>query len=653
MTNEPEIIVQHREELLDLLSEAAEIEHNLMCCYLYAAFSMKSSEAEGLSAREVALVAGWKRAIMAVAIDEMTHLSLVANVMSALGTAPHFARPNFPVERGYHPSGVVVSLAPFDRGSLDHFIYLERPEGIDLADGAGFDHGVPYLRGTRADRLMPSAQDYATVGHLYRGIRGGLIALSERLGEHALFVGNPACQIGVDSVALSGLSPVADLASALRAIDTIVEQGEGTQTKSERSHYCRFLRVRDEYEKHLTENPDFVPSRPVARNPVMRAPVKTADRVWICDPEAARVLDLSNALYTFMLRLLADAFGAETHSASERSALLDAGVELMHLLAPIAEYLTTLPAGDPYPGVNAGVSFAMLRTTLSPLSHSGAFRVLSQRSFELSRGAARLSPLAPGLFGPTAERLESLAVRFAGFTRSTIPPRAALPVVQAPPSAAVASAATPAIEEVRGKGLLLRFEGKRCIHARHCVLEQPNVFLANVKGPWLKPDAASVESLVRTAHNCPSGAITYQRTDGGPEERAPRVNLLRVRENGPLAAHAELSIGGVPSGFRATLCRCGASKNKPFCDGSHHEINFQASGEPPTEASEPLAARDGVLSVRPQPNGPYLVAGNLELVSGTGRTLNRVSTAALCRCGGSSRKPFCDGTHARIGFRAD
>jgi CDGSH-type Zn-finger protein/uncharacterized Fe-S cluster protein YjdI len=209
------------------------------------------------------------------------------------------------------------------------------------------------------------------------------------------------------------------------------------------------------------------------------------------------------------------------------------------------------------------------------------------------------------------------------------------------------------IEEVRGKNLLLRYEAKRCIHSRHCVLDAPDVFLANVKGPWIHPDAMRTEDLVAVAHKCPSGAITYDRTDGGPQETAPKVNVANVRENGPIAMHAEIDLVGHGKMFRATLCRCGDSKNKPFCDNSHHAKNFSATGEPATQESKALENRGGELKVTPFPNGPLGVSGNLEICSDTGRTVNRVTKTALCRCGQSANKPFCDGTHTKVGFTAD
>ncbi len=212
---------------------------------------------------------------------------------------------------------------------------------------------------------------------------------------------------------------------------------------------------------------------------------------------------------------------------------------------------------------------------------------------------------------------------------------------------------TDGIEEVRGKRVVLRFAAGKCIHSRNCVLGRPDVFVPNVSGEWIHPDAATPEAIADLALACPSGAITYERLDAGENETAPLVNTARVRENGPIAIHAPLSLGERNVGLRATLCRCGASQHKPFCDGSHASVGFSATGEPPTQESQPLESRAGELKLRPAPNGPLRIDGPLELVSGTGRTLHRVTRAFLCRCGSSSNKPFCDGTHAKIGFQAE
>lgn len=210
-----------------------------------------------------------------------------------------------------------------------------------------------------------------------------------------------------------------------------------------------------------------------------------------------------------------------------------------------------------------------------------------------------------------------------------------------------------AIETVRGQKFIIHFDGSRCIHSRNCVLDRPDVFVPNVKGEWIYPDRASSEGISQLAHNCPSGAIRYERVDGGPGEAPPLVNTVRVRENGPLAINAPLTIEGAEQGLRATLCRCGQSKKKPYCDGSHTAAGFTATGEPAPQDSQALETRNGPVSIKPKPNGPLLLSGNLEVVSGTGRTINRVTKTVLCRCGHSANKPYCDGSHTRVGFLSE
>jgi CDGSH-type Zn-finger protein/uncharacterized Fe-S cluster protein YjdI len=657
LTKEPEIITHNREQLAYLLTEAAEIEHGLMCCYLFAAHTLKRGTGEGLAEHEAAAVERWRGAIVQVAIDEMLHLALVNNLLSAIGSAPHFQRPNFPVSPGYHPAGVVVSLAPFDRATLDHFVFLERPEGVEAADGAGFEAPVSYERAIRPDHLVPSSQDYATVGHLYRGIRAGVVSLAGRMGEGKLFIGAPAAQIDASVVSLPGLTAVTDVASAVRAVDTIVEQGEGSPTNPERSHYRRFLAVRTEYEALLAQRPGFAPALPVARNPVMRKPPDPRGKIHVDHPKSAPVMDIGNALYAFALRSLGRAFGQPHDGPDARGTLIDASFEAMRLLSPVSQLLCRLPATESRPGVHAGLSFTMQRSTVGFSQPDVAWTILAERAREIAAACNKMGD-EPTL-RRTAEALSRLGDRLER-VRSDAPHAAPAPTgapAPTPGSEAVASQAEPtsepsAVEEAHGRQLVLRFEAKRCIHARFCVLGAPEVFLANVKGSWLRPDAMPVESLVAIAHSCPSGAITYERLDGGSAEAAPPVNVLRIRENGPLAVHAQIDLDGRAM-HRATLCRCGASRNKPFCDGSHATLPFVASGEPVTQPSEPLAMRNGPLSITPTRNGPLAARGSLEICSGTGRTVTRVESVRLCRCGGSSNKPFCDGTHARIGFQAE
>jgi CDGSH-type Zn-finger protein len=135
-------------------------------------------------------------------------------------------------------------------------------------------------------------------------------------------------------------------------------------------------------------------------------------------------------------------------------------------------------------------------------------------------------------------------------------------------------------------------------------------------------------------------------------ESAPIVNTVRVRENGPLAIHAPITLDNQPQGYRLTLCRCGASAHKPYCDGSHTAAGFTATGEPAPVESKVLEHRDGPLSITATADGSLHLVGNTELLTGTGKTIKRVTEAWLCRCGHSKNKPYCDGSHKAAGFRS-
>lgn len=648
-----------REQLLHNLYEAAELEHNLMCTYLYAAFSLRQGEAEGLSAPEAEAVERWRREIIAVAVEEMGHLVAVWNITAALGGAPHVGRGNFPLDPGYLPARVVVKLAPFNDATLQHFIYLERPENSAEVDGEGFAAERLFTRGTDAPRITPMARDYDTVGHFYATLAADLRAFVAVHGESAAFCGDRGLQLGPDELTLGGARPVLCSKTALAAFDAIVRQGEGAPSDSDRSHYQRFAAIRTELAALRAAHPGFDPAWPAATNPVLRRPPRPEGRVWLENPAAAETVDVANASYGLMLRLLAQSYLLPGPSA-EKSLHVDLAVALMRAFTPLAEHAARLPAGDSHPGCHGGVSFTALRDAAAMPPGPAARRFVIERLGELAHSAAALhASQGAERTGRAAQLLQALHAR-AERGLDLAAPVAAAPAAAAPASAPAAAPPTETvdgIEVVQGEHLELRFEARRCIHARFCVTGAPQVFLANVQGPWIHPDAMPVERLVDIAHACPSGAIQYRRKDGQPDEAAPPVNLLSVREDGPYAVRGALSLRGEPLGTRATLCRCGASKNKPFCDGSHHDIHFHATGEPETGLlglpTDMPARRGGTIAIEPEPNGPLQLRGTVEVLSGTGRMVCRVAQARLCRCGGSQTKPFCDGTHTRNGFTAD
>jgi CDGSH-type Zn-finger protein/uncharacterized Fe-S cluster protein YjdI len=643
-----------REQLLYWLHEAAEIEHNLMCCYLYAAFSLKRVDPAWSSAQADA-VQRWRDAILSVVYEEMAHLALVGNLMSALGGTPNFNRPNFPVDSGPYPAGFVIRLQPFSAETVEHFKFLERPSHQQVAEGAGFEPRKHYRRTVPEGRLSPGARDYATVGELYALIEDALQAACAAAGERALFCGDPALQLDAQLAPLNGVAPVTDLASACRAIETIVAQGEGAGSENEDSHFCRFSRIADELAQLTAADPSFQPAWPAATNPVMNMPLQDSGRVHVDEPRIARWLDIGNALYTTSLRCLVQGFAATTRR--EKAVWLGASFALMRSLTPVGEGLAARPARQAADTPHAGLTFTALRT-LGVLPGASAAQSMAERLAQL-RERAQALPVVP-VAGETVSAwqrvIELLAAQEAALRSLAGDAPAASPAPAVPPVAAPAPAAAPAehkVEVVRGRAITVIFDSQRCIHSRHCVMDAPSVFKANTPGEWIFPDTMEAEAIRRVAHDCPSGAVRYEPHDGSAAETAPPVNQLRVRENGPYALHAPLKVAGRDDGYRATLCRCGQSHNKPWCDGSHVAAGFTASGEPATGSIEPLAARDGVLEVLPMRNGPLQVRGNLEMCAGTGRAIARVTEARLCRCGQSRNKPYCDLSHVAAGFMAD
>ncbi|HEY0195364.1 MAG TPA: ferritin-like domain-containing protein, partial [Kofleriaceae bacterium] len=377
--------VPTREALLHLLYEAAELEHTLMCTYLYALFSLKTGEElAGCSEAEAAAVARWRQVILKVSVEEMGHLASVWNITAALGGAPHFGRGNFPIDAGYLPANIVVRLAPFSAEALQHFIHLERPVASDERDGDGFAPELAFHRGTTSDRITPMAIDYATVGAFYATLGDGLQAFAAHHGEAATFCGDPALQLSAAETVLGG-KPVVCAKTALAAFSAIVEQGEGAPAHSEGSHFAQFVAIRDELLALRAANPAFEPAFPAAHNPVLRSPPRPQGKVWIEDETAAATVDVANTGYALMLRLLAHAY-AVPRPAPDKALAIDLAVGLMRAITPLAERAARLPAGPSSPGIHAGMSFTTLREAGAvPVASAGRFFV--ERLGELVRYA--------------------------------------------------------------------------------------------------------------------------------------------------------------------------------------------------------------------------------------------------------------------------
>ncbi len=206
-----------------------------------------------------------------------------------------------------------------------------------------------------------------------------------------------------------------------------------------------------------------------------------------------------------------------------------------------------------------------------------------------------------------------------------------------------------------GSEIDVQWDGRLCIHIGECGSSADELFEGD-RNPWCIPDKCSKAQVREVVQRCPSGALAFRDKAGTPEQ-AQAENCVVVVYNGPLYASGDLALEGAPDDmpgvrFRAALCRCGQSGNKPFCDNSHLKAGFEDYGAV-GEKGEALKATGGTLKIKPLPDGPLLVNGNLTIRAGSGRIAWQGTSTALCRCGASKKKPFCDGSHKDAGFTSD
>lgn len=205
-----------------------------------------------------------------------------------------------------------------------------------------------------------------------------------------------------------------------------------------------------------------------------------------------------------------------------------------------------------------------------------------------------------------------------------------------------------------GTEIDVQWDGRLCIHIAECGNAAGELFEGG-RDPWCIPDNCANPDVREVVERCPTGALTYRDKDGAPEQ-APAENGVSVAYNGPLYVSGDLDLEGAPEDmpgvrFRAALCRCGHSANKPFCDNSHLKAGFEDYGSV-GEKGDGLTATGGKLRIKPIPDGPLLIQGNLAIRAGSGRLAWQGEKTALCRCGASKNKPFCDGSHKEAGFKS-
>ncbi|MCA9913540.1 MAG: CDGSH iron-sulfur domain-containing protein [Anaerolineae bacterium] len=212
-----------------------------------------------------------------------------------------------------------------------------------------------------------------------------------------------------------------------------------------------------------------------------------------------------------------------------------------------------------------------------------------------------------------------------------------------------------AYRKYEGSDITVQYDVQRCIHAAECVNRLRAVFDTE-KRPWIQPDNASAQETADVIQKCPSGALLYEsKIDSVSAETPDETNSIQMVNDGPLYVRGDIHLkqdGETQSHMRLALCRCGQSGNKPYCDNSHIKAGFPTQSTLAAVEATPAAVPSEPLEVEPYKNGPIGIKGAFRLLNMDQETVMQGEKGALCRCGNSGNKPFCDGTHSKINFQA-
>jgi CDGSH-type Zn-finger protein/uncharacterized Fe-S cluster protein YjdI len=584
--------IQTRDDLKQHLQWAIELEHSTLPPYLTALYSIK----DGTNQEAVEI-------IHSVFIEEMLHLTLAANILNAVGGSPNLdypgIMPSYPTFLAHSNEAFTVGLTRFSPEALETFLQIERPAEHDG---------------------LPEDDNFETIGQFYEAIEEALTRMAAELGEAELFCGDPARQV-TDALYYGGsgrIIAVTDLASALRALDEIVEQGEGLQhqeiwdgdrdmfhpEREEVAHYFRFNELYVGRRYQLGDTPQSGPTgAPVVVDwdavwP-MRPNPSTADYP-VDGPVRAQMEEFKHA-YTAVLHLLHETFNGSPRLLAVATGLMyglkDEAVKLMRLdsgdgattVGPCFEWVppdqrhlsgSTEPKivvvdNGPYI-VYGNVPLSRKKKVTSAQGESISWRrtetIETEETYALCRcGMSSSKPFCDGSharFGfdgteladtrPSVERIRIVEGSLAQVDGETV---------------------------YEGQGIVVKRDGYLCMHAAFCVGR-----LKRIPGMMEGVDDSDVRAaIIGMMERCPSGSYMYALTPGGEDvEPDYPLGIAVTAEEGELAGPLWVT-GGIPvlrsdgqpfeTRLRMTLCRCGHSQAKPLCDGTHREIDFRERSE--------------------------------------------------------------------------
>jgi len=387
---DPVTVADKRSRLADLLTEAAELEHTVMAMYLFAGFGLKTSPDEGVSYRQLELIRNWKGTLFEVARQEMEHLGIVSNLLTAIGEAPAFrARTSVVGTRSPWVTGP-FELAPLSVAQVLRFVCFEMPAQLDAADEATMQAAIPGFE--------PSAYD-----GLYR-LYEKIAELIGQLDDSTLFVGPPSAQTStsdifpasIRGVSLQGkpaynvsLLPVCNRATALAAVKQVTDEGEGASVGDPNSHFAAFLGIYRDLTAELEAHPDFAPSRPVVVNPTREE--RRLGSTTVTDPTSLALMELFDTSFAVLVELLAAFFTHVNADPDQIQALQRAAFFPMMttVIRPVGEMLTLLPceAGGTE---RAGPSFDLPRRDALLPHPDAAWRVIHVELESLRDQAAKV-----------------------------------------------------------------------------------------------------------------------------------------------------------------------------------------------------------------------------------------------------------------------
>ncbi|MGP3919791.1 ferritin-like domain-containing protein [Nonomuraea sp. 10N515B] len=569
-------LLETRIATLDSLREhlqwAVELEHATLPPYLCALYSLDPERNP-----EAVQVVG------SVFAEEMLHLALAANLLNAVGGRPRLDTPRMlpghPRTLPHGDRSLELSLVPFGAEALEMFLRIEQP----------------------APPSAPAEGDaYETIGQFYAAIEQGLRHLCDRLGEQAVFCGDPARQVSAAHFRRTAgrLIAVDGLASALAALEEIVEQGEGTARgevwdgdqdvfhpeRDEVAHYYRFQELKLGWRYRRGDTPESGPTGemismdlagvlPMRRNP---RPADPGSAIGAAQEEF-------NHTYCAILHLLELAFNGNPK-------LLAVATGTMYALKAQAQALMRMPDGE---GTTAGPTFAYVAPERRRWSVGDHQRIVVLRDgpyvvyggVPLRRKLKIVSAENDAMTWKTGEPLETedtYALCRCGHSGSKPFCDGTHAVIGFDGTESAEMRPYKELQHVHdGVGISAQRVGELCIHAAFC--------LGRTR-PIAAMLADSADSDVRSTimgriDHCPSGSYSYALERGGETiepDLPPAVSVLEEEDG---LASALWVTGGVPvlradgrpleTRNRMTLCRCGHSGNKPLCDGTHREIGFR------------------------------------------------------------------------------